>query len=242
MTNNKLIISLILGVMCLLLTYGISMQIKTTNNMGSTTTTNATENELRNAVLKAKERYDNLYKDLENVEKELEKERTGATQNNSELEDLENSIKEGNKLLGLTEVTGNGVEIELNDNQTIPTNSYLGDPNDLIVHDVDIIRVINELKNAGAEAISINGERIVSTTAIECEGNVIKINGIKIGTPFKIKAIGNPEYLYGSLNRKGGYLEVMRENYFLVANIEKVEKLTIPKYTGIIKYNYAESK
>lgn len=242
MTNNKLIISLILGVMCLLLTYGISMQIKTTNNMGSTTSTNATENELRNAVLKAKERYDNLYKDLENVEKELEKERTGATQNNSELEDLENSIKEGNKLLGLTEVTGNGVEIELNDNQTIPTNSYLGDPNDLIVHDVDIIRVINELKNAGAEAISINGERIVSTTAIECEGNVIKINGIKIGTPFKIKAIGNPEYLYGSLNRKGGYLEVMRENYFLVANIEKVEKLTIPKYTGIIKYNYAESK
>lgn len=242
MTNNKIAISLILGIMCFLLTYGICMQIKTTTSIGSTTSTNATENELRSAVLKSKEKYDNLYRDLENAENELERERTSATQNNSELEDLENSIKEANKMLGLTEVTGNGVEIELNDNQTIPASSYLGDPNDLVVHDIDVLRVINELKNAGAEAISINDQRIVSTTAIECDGNVIKINGIKVGTPFKIKAIGNPEYLYGSLNRKRGYLEVMREDYFLVAKIDKSEKLTIPKYTGIIKYNYAESK
>ncbi len=242
MTNNKIIISLILGGMCLLLTYGIAVQIKTTTAIGTVSSTNATENNLRDAVLKSKEKYDNLYKDLENAEKELEKERNSATQNNGELEDLENQIKEENKVIGLSDVTGDGVEIELNDNQTIPSNSYLGDPNDLLVHDVDIIRVINEIKNAGAEAISINDQRIVSTTAVECDGNIIKINGVKIGTPFKIKAIGNQEYLMGSLNRKRGYLEVLREDYMLVAKIAKASNITIPKYTGVIKFNYAESK
>jgi len=242
MTNNKIVISLILGGMCLLLAYGITIQIKTTTSTGSITSTNATENELRDTVLKSKEKYDNLYRDLENAEKKLEEERNKATQNNSELENLENQIKEENKILGLTEVTGDGIKIELDDNKTIPSSNYLGDISDLVVHDIDVIRVINEIKNAGAEAISINGQRIVSTTAIECDGNVIKVNGIKIGTPFKIRAIGNPEWLYGSLNRKRGYLEVMREDYFLVAKVEKAEKLTIPKYTGIIKYEYAESK
>lgn len=97
MTNNKIIISLILGGMCLLLTYGIAVQIKTTTAIGTVSSTNATENSLRDAVLKSKEKYDNLYKDLENAEKELEKERNSATQNNGELEDLENQIKEENK-------------------------------------------------------------------------------------------------------------------------------------------------
>ena len=83
--NNKMMISIILGFMCLLLTYGIAIQVKTTNNMGTTTSTNATENKLRDAVLKAKEKYDNLYRDLEEAEKKLEEERANATQNNSEL-------------------------------------------------------------------------------------------------------------------------------------------------------------
>ena len=96
--NNQKIISLILGGMCLLLTYGISVQIKTVNGTGTTISTNAEENQLRDAVLKAKEKYDNLYEVLEDVEKQLEIERTNATQNNTELTQLENTIKEGNKI------------------------------------------------------------------------------------------------------------------------------------------------
>ena len=68
---NKKVISLILGLMCMLLSYGIAAQIKTINGTGSTMSTNAKENELRDAVLKSKEKYDNLYRELEEAENEL---------------------------------------------------------------------------------------------------------------------------------------------------------------------------
>lgn len=238
---NKKNISIVIGFMCLILSYGISVQIKTINSIGTKTSTNATENELRDEVLKAKEKYDNLYNALEEAEKKLEQERTNATQNNTELTDLENSIKQGNKIAGLAEVTGPGMTIILEDNDKVTSNNILLDPNNALVHDIDVIRVVNELKNAGAEAISVNGQRIVTTTAIECDGNVITVNGVKIGTPFVIQAIGLPEQLNG-LNRYGGYLMNLQENYGIKVTTKKEEEITIPKYSGVIKFEYAESK
>ena len=241
---NKKIISLILGLMCVLLAYGIAAQIKTINGTGSTMSTNAKENELRDAVLKAKEKYDNLYYALEEAENTLETERTNATQNNTELTELENEIKDGNKVLGLTEVTGNGLIITINDNQDISLNSWFADPNLLVVHDTDLMSVVNELKNAGAEAISINEQRLVTTSAIECDGNIIKVNGEKIGAPFTIKAIGLPEVLV-NVDRFGGYLDYLRETRYLKVTVERVtdkKTITIPKYTGVMKFQYAVSK
>ena len=240
---DKKLISLVLGIMCILLSYGITVQIKTVNGTGTTISTNAKENELRDAVLKAKEKYDKLYENLERMENQLETERTNSTENNDELTQLENTIKDGNKILGLSEVEGYGIVITINDNQKILINEWLGDPNYLIVHDVDLIRVVNELKNAGAEAISINGQRIISTSSIVCDGNVIKINGEKIGAPFEIKAIGLPESLM-STYRFAGYLDYLENDRFLDVTVQKAdkEKIKIPKYTGIIKFEYGESK
>lgn len=239
---SKKSISLILGIMCMVLSYAIIVQIKTVNGTGTTISTNAKENELRDAVLKAKEKYDNLYAELEEKEKQLEKERTNSTQNNTKLTELENTIKDENKILGLSEVTGYGIIITLNDNQKISLNNWFADPNLLIVHDIDLINIVNELKNAGAEAISINEQRIVTTSAIECDGNVIKINGEKIGAPFEIKAIGFPETLI-NINRFGGYAQLLADR-LLDITVNKVdkEKITIPKYTGVMKFEYAESE
>ena len=237
---SKYKISIIIGCMCLLLSLGISIQIKTIKNIGtSTTSTNETENKLRDEILKTKEKYDNLYADLEEAEIKLEEERNNATNNNSDLETLKQEITEGNKILGLTEITGQGIVVILNDNQ-LTNNNYIFDPNSALVHDMDVIKVINELKNAGAEAISINDQRIVTNTAIECDGNVVKINGVKIGAPFEIKAIGLPEYLI-NVNRYGGYLMYLEQRGIFVT-VNKSDKITIPKYTGVIKFEYAISK
>ena len=240
---NKKAISIILGIMCAVLTFGISIQIKTINGTGTTISTNAEENQLRDAVLKAKEKYDNLYEELEEIELKLEVERANLTQNNDELAELENTIKQGNKILGMSEVCGNGIVITVDDNQNISLNSWFLDPNYLVVHDLDLIRIVNELKNAGAEAISINDQRLVTISAIECEGNVIKVNGQKIGTPYVIKAIGLPELLMG-VNRFGGYLDHIVEERFISVDVEKMddEEIVIPKYTGVMKFEYAESK
>ena len=104
---------------------------------------------------------------------------------------------------------------------------------------MDVLSVINELKNAGAEAISINDQRIVPTTGIICGGNIIDINGQKVGAPFEIKAIGLPEQL-AALERTGGYLELLK-SYSIEVSLKKSNNITIPKYTGTINYQYAKS-
>ena len=106
------------------------------------------------------------------------------------------------------------------------------------VHDIDVLSVINELKNAGAEAISINDQRVVSTTAFSCEGNVININKVKVGTPFVIKAIGLPESLE-ALSRPGGYLQLLQD-FSVEAKLEKTNEVTIPKYTGKLEMEYGK--
>ena len=234
---NKKIISIVLGFMCFALTLGIGIQMKTVKNSNSTVGNNYEENNLRAEVLKYKEKYDNKYKDLENAEKELEKQRQNSTQNNSELEEKEENITTGNKIIGLAEVTGPGVIITLSDSKL--DASMVLNPSTLLVHDVDILGVVNELKNAGAEAISINEQRLVPTTSISCGGNIIDINGEKIGAPFEIKAIGLPEQLAG-LSRPGGYLEILR-NASVGAELKKYNNITIPKYTGSITYQYAQT-
>ncbi len=235
MTNKKVICA-VLGIMCLALTFGIFVQVRTVKSTNSTVSQNYEENNLRAEVLKYKERYDNKFKELEEAEKELEKEREEATKNNSELEEKEAKIKEGNKLTGMTDVTGPGVTITLSDGKGI-TSSTLN-PSTLLVHDIDVLSVVNELINAGAEAISINDQRWVATTAISCRGNTIDINGERIGAPFVIKAIGLPEYLSG-LERPGGYLYILRENNVGV-KLEKSNSITIPKYTGVIDFEYIQ--
>ena len=237
--KNKITIYIVIGIMCAILTYGILVQIRTVESFGTVVGSNSKQSELKDEILKLKEKIDNLYKNIEKSEETLEKERNNATNNNSELTALEEQIKETNILLGLTEVTGTGINVALQDSSLSSIN-YLGNANDLIIHDGDIIHVVNELFNAGAEAISINGQRVVATTAIECDGNVIKINGTKIGNPFEIKAIGYPEQLSG-IARTGGYLEKL-ESRGIVVSLTKEENIKIPKYTGTYKFNYIEEQ
>ena len=131
--------------------------------------------------------------------------REKSTENNRNLKQKEDAIKQGNKIVGTTEVTGAGVIVTLSDSKRDASTTL--NVNDLLVHDVDVLSVINELKNAGAEAICINNQRLVPTSSIVCGGNIIEINGEKVGAPFEIKAIGLPEQL-AALSRPGGYLEI----------------------------------
>lgn len=237
MTNKK-IISLVFGIMCFALTAGICIQVKTVKNSSSVVSQNYEENSLRAEVLKYKEKYDNLLKEIENVNEELQKEIEKATENNSELEEDKNQINEGNKIIGLAEVTGAGVIITVEDSEIDP-NTVLNSSN-LLVHDIDILKIVNELKNAGAEAISINDQRVILTTSIICGGNIININGERIGSPFIIKAIGLPETL-ANLSRPGGYLKNLEQDRKLKISLKKANDITIPKYSGVLNFKYLSS-
>lgn len=234
---NKKYVAITIGIMCFLLTIGIVVQLNTIKEASKTVGTENTKNSLRDEVLKWKERYDSTYASLLKEEQELENQRTEATKNDANSSKTEEELKTANKLLGLTDVTGPGVTITIADSK-IETSQTIGEiyVKYLLVHSTDLIQVVNELKNAGAEAISINDERIVLTTSITCDGNVVLINGEKVGSPFVIKAIGYPERLLG-LTRPGGFLETMKKDGIEI-EIKKSDKITIEKYNGVLKSKY----
>lgn len=229
-------ISITLGIMCLILTFAIMIQLKTTESTMSTVGQSFAESGLKDEVLRWKERYDISFKELENAQNELEQERKQSVSTDDNSVDKQEELARISKMLGLTEVKGEGIVITVKDK----TTNALGTTND-IIHDGDLRSIVNELKNAGAEAISINDQRIVSSTAITCIGTVIQVNDEKVGTPFVIKAIGSPESLMGGLARGGGYLEILQFNYGIPTELKKSSDITIPKYTGVITDKYIKN-
>ena len=185
------------------------------------------------------EKYEDLYREYDNQEKEIEEIRKKVAESDSTLSQEEQMVNDNNKRLGYTDLKDKGIVIVLADNRGIlnESSSVATDVSDYVLHYIDLIQVVNALKNAGAEAISINGQRIVSTTAIVCIGNVISINGEKIANPFEIRAIGNQEKLYGGVTMLGGYIGIL-QNYGLVKSIDKKEVVEIPKYTGTYDVKY----
>ena len=239
--SSKMTISILLGVMCMFLTAGIFVQIKTVNDSITTVGRTQMENELRDSVLRWKEKYEDAYEKLEKDEKELEKIRETVANSDGTASQLNSKLLEYNTLLGYTDVKGPGIIVTLDDGDTMGLNGVAA--TNLLVHDGDIREIVNELKNAGAEAISINGQRVISRSSILCIGNVVKVNDKKVGTPFVIKAIGPTSMLYGAMTRPGGYAELLELEYGVKVKVDRYEKDTIEisKYEGVYEQNYASN-
>ena len=231
---NKWKIIIIIGITCSLLTVAICVQLNTIKEANLAVSSDYAENNLRDEVLKSKQKYDEKVRELDLKEKELAKVREEATKDSESASKMEEQIRNNNNLIGLVDVEGKGIEVTVKDDPNVTIDSIAIDNH--IVHDVDLRWIVNVLNNAGAEAISINGQRIVDTTAITCVGNVIKINDEKVASPFVIKAIGYPESLAG-IDIAGGYMDYMRSAGIIV-NIKKSNNVQIPKYTGVLQSKY----
>lgn len=238
---NKKQIAITLGIMCFILTLAITIQIRTMNSASSTASQALVDNELRDSVLRWKEKYDHVSEELKRAEKSLEQVRQDATQNDTASVAKEDTLKRNNTLLGLTDVKGSGIVIELQDGTKEDSILSVESASTKLVHYEDLLSLVNELRNAGAEAIEINEQRVVNTSAITCEGTVIKINGEKIGSPFTIKAIGSQALLYGQITRIGSYLEAMAEGGVVVKSVTKSDDIHINKYNGTMSFKYIRS-
>ena len=151
------------------------------------------------------------------------------------LEDLKYNMT----ISGRTTLEGPGIQIVMYDNMDTVIEGF--DLNDYIIHDVDILNVINDLKIAGAEAISINDQRVISASEIKCGGPIIRINDRSIATPFVIKAIGDPKLLMASVNAPGTYGDTLRSVFAIGFEPEAKDKVVIPAYIGGFSYKYANS-
>ncbi len=225
-----------IGIVCVVLGAALTVQIRTMQGENSAVAQAFANSELKDSLLEWKEKSENAEKDLEESIKKLEKLRDTSTANGNSSEEKQEELKKYNQILGLTDVTGEGIVMTVTDSAQ---SSTAIDMNNLIIHDSDLRSLVNELSNAGAEAISINDERIVSTTAITCAGNVILINGNKVGSPFTIKAIGSQASLYGAITRAGGYTYGLKARSIQVET-KKVNNIQISRYTGALTQKYAK--
>jgi len=127
---------------------------------------------------------------------------------------------------GLVDVQGQGIIIKLDD--ALAKKNYPAEL--LIIHDSDMKRIINELKVAGAQAVSINDERLLATSETICAGPTILVNKNKYPVPYVIKAIGNSDNLYKKINESDRIILMRRDGIRI--NIEKSKEVKILKYSG----------
>lgn len=127
-------------------------------------------------------------------------------------------------LAGMIDVKGPGIEIVLDD---APARKG-EDARYLMIHDSDIKQMLNELKKAGVQAISINGERIIPTSEQVCAGPTILINGSRYSVPYVIKAIGHSDTLFDVI-AKSEYVAILRNDKIKV-DIKKSDDVLVPKF------------
>jgi len=188
------------------------------------------ETEIREELAKWNTKYQDLEQKYEEDKVKLEEYKASLGTDVEAKALLEKELKQTNMLLGLTEVKGKGIEVKLMDNDEEDIEAY------------DLLELVNELRLAGAEAISINGERIVAMSEIvDINYSFIVVNGNRISSPYVVKAIGDQTYLESGLTAKEyGYMDNIIKGNGKTATLERVDSLVIPKYIGELKMEYAK--
>ncbi len=140
--------------------------------------------------------------------------------------------------LGTVAVKGPGVVIEVSDS-TVRTGGGLGGEESFVVHDFDLLQIANELWCAGAEAVSLNGQRLTVGSGISCSARLIEVNNVTVGSPFIFKAIGDRDKLVSALSMRGGVLDALRVLQFGV-KLTPENEIVIPPVTVTSKYELAQ--
>ena len=219
MMQNKSFFSIIC--ICFLLGFMIAVQIRTTqDNLKSSTQYQRIE-QLSDILLSTEKERDALKVELVRL-----KENT----------DMHDKVPEKiNLLAGTTAVKGPGVVLEIEDSKKMISST--DNTNLYIIHDEDVLKVINELRAAGAEAIAINEQRLISTSEIRCAGPTISINNTRISAPYEIKAIGNAKNMENAIKMRGGVAESLSV-WGIQLNVHKDENIIIPAYKGAVQFKY----
>ena len=188
--------TVIIGIMCFILVYVMFMQFKVVSQTDVTSLTTKRESELREELESWQSKYEDTENQLSQAQANLDeyKNKINDTQASSEL--LDKELKQAELYLGKTDVEGQGIIIELSD----------GSSN--IVAD-DLINLMNELRTAEAEAISVNGQRVTHLTEFADVDSYIVVNGTRLSSPYTIQVIGNQKYLESGITAKGGFSDDM---------------------------------
>lgn len=231
MRKGKTTMIITIGIACFALATVMTMQFKIVNQTDITSIENLRESELKTELANWKSKYDETNAKYEETMQKIQEYKEMEQSNNEATELVNQELEQINTILGLTDVEGEGIIITLRDSESEEMGAI--NANDLMI-------IVNSLKLAGAEAISINDERIINMSDITyINYSFVKINGQRILSPYIIKAIGNQSYLESALVGNGGHVDELNKLGYDVS-IEKEEKVQINKYNKEITTKYLE--
>lgn len=231
MKKGKITVVITIAIACFALATVMCMQFKIINETDITTIEVMREEELRSELANWKQMYKEAEEQYQEKTAKLNeyREKQQSTEESSKL--VKKELEQTNMYLGKSDVQGQGIEIKLKDTDNEEIKPISAE---------DLLIIVDYLKLAGAEAISINEERIINMSDIVYVNNsIIYINQQRILAPYIIKAIGDPINLESTLLGNGGYLEELKNIGFDV-NIEKHNKVSIPKYKKEIAHKYIQ--
>jgi uncharacterized protein YlxW (UPF0749 family) len=228
-----------IGVISFISVYLITCQLRSVDiNKNIETPEKLRVDELQNMLVSEKEKNADLLSQLVESQRNLESYRTDASNTSAVNTVMKKELDNAQILAGTTELEGSGVTVTVSDS-SLPSSEISGNVESYIVHDGDLRMILTELYGAGAEAVSVNGQRIVATTAVRCVGNTIMVNDVKIATPFEIKAIGDPSTLEAALMIKGGVSDYLK-SWGINLTVKKEDKVDVPRYAGAVSFKYAQ--
>ncbi len=143
--------------------------------------------------------------------------------------------------VGLDAVSGPGVTVTLDDAPSDVIASADTNPNNLVVHQQDIQAVANALWAGGAQAMTIQGQRVIATTGIKCVGNTVVLRGVPYSPPYVISAVGDPQTMQTSL-ANNPYLIIYRQyvdRWSLGWSVDPQDHLRLPGFSGSLELSYA---
>ncbi len=231
MNKEKIVMSITIGLVCILLISIMFAQFRTVEETDITGIETAREEELREMLANWKSKYEEANQKVEETRIKIEEYKNKAASVEETNNLLDEELLQTNKLVGKTDVTGEGVIINLIDNENTQ------------IEDTDLLKLVNELRLAGAEAISINDKRIVNMSEIVKVDETILINTQRVTSPYVVKAIGNQKYLSSALSLKNsGYIDKYT-SYGKTINMTLEKNIKILAYSGgnnLMELKYAK--
>lgn len=209
----------------ILFTSNLKTQLQQFNPMAARNKT------LVNVIKTQEQKNKELETEIAHIRQQIDNYHNSKTEN-TRLEPLKKELDKLKTEAGLTKLKGPGIVITLDDQDKAHTEK---DPEFYMIHYSNILYIVNDLRAGGAEAISVNGDRVVGTTDIRCAGNIILVNTHRLAPPYVIQAIGNPKNLEEAA-RSGEYTTLEQSKF--PVTLEKKDEILIPEYKGSYTFNF----
>ncbi|MDK2903310.1 MAG: hypothetical protein PWQ93_1229 [Clostridiales bacterium] len=234
-TMQQLLIAFFLAITAFL----AMLQFKSPSNVNDPSIASSLERieNLQRQVTGLEQRKQELVEELKGYQARMAELEKQGGEDSTYIKHLTEQLDDARILAGLTELEGPGVQVILNDSdremiEGSNVNAYL-------VHEQDLLSIVNDLKAAGAEAVALNGQRLLANTQIKCGGPTIVTATERFVPPFIIDAIGDPATLEAILIQPGGIYDILKY-WGIQINVNKMDKITVPGYYGPVNFRYAK--